>query len=77
MRRRVSSGARRREPEPPTYDAAAIQALFDTWADDVEGGAMGMDGASPRAGVVRRRAPVPTRGTRSGPRETIDRRAIP
>ncbi|KAH8085647.1 hypothetical protein JL720_7641 [Aureococcus anophagefferens] len=37
MRRRVSSGARRREPEPPTYDAAAIQALFDTWADDVEG----------------------------------------
>ena len=50
MRRRVSSGARRREPEPPTYDAAAIQALFDTWADDVEGGAMGMDGASPRAG---------------------------
>ena len=77
MRRRVSSGARRREPEPPTYDAAAIQALFDTWADDVEGGAMGMDGAWTRAGVIRRRAPVPTRGTRSGPRETMYRRAVP
>ena len=33
MRRRVSSGARRREPVPPTYDAAAVQARFDTWAD--------------------------------------------
>ncbi|KAK7242627.1 cullin binding protein [Aureococcus anophagefferens] len=52
MRRRVSSGARRREPEPPTYDAAAIQALFDTWADDVEGGAMGMDGLVDLCGAL-------------------------
>ena len=44
MRRRISGSAARsaRKPEAPPLDRAAINALFDAWADD--GDAMGMDG---------------------------------